>query len=170
MNRLSDNDLIREICTRLDASCANLPVELEQRLDAMRQRALIQQGTAELQPDPSFRLESGHELSPAIESRLNAARRRAIAHYQTQQSESHSGEFAQWLDALINPLRFARSASILATACVLVTVVSLFYVASRPESLLPIDEEMGLIASAGDFELYENLEFYLWLAETGLPN
>ncbi len=60
--------------------------------------------------------------------------------------------------------------SMAATACVMVTVVSFFYVSSRPTGILSLEEEIGLIASADDIELYENLDFYLWLEENGMPN
>jgi hypothetical protein len=52
----------------------------------------------------------------------------------------------------------------------MVTVVSLFYVSSRPAGILSLEEEISLIASAEDIELYENLDFYLWLDENGIPD
>jgi len=53
----------------------------------------------------------------------------------------------------------------LATTCVMVTAISIFYVNSRPAGTLTLEEEISLVATAEDIELYENLEFYLWLAE-----
>jgi hypothetical protein len=53
----------------------------------------------------------------------------------------------------------------LATACVVVTAISIFYVDSRPAGTVTLNEEIGLVATAEDIELYDNLEFYLWLAE-----
>jgi hypothetical protein len=47
----------------------------------------------------------------------------------------------------------------------MVTAISIFYVNSRPTGTLTLEEEIDLVAAAEDIELYENLEFYLWLAE-----
>jgi len=66
--------------------------------------------------------------------------------------------------------QMALPAKMLATACLTVTIVSLFYTASRPAGTLPLEEEIALIASADDYELVENLDFYLWLADNGIPN
>jgi len=54
----------------------------------------------------------------------------------------------------------------LVTACLLVTVVVLQW----PDSarISPVDSDILLFASADEIELYENLEFYLWLAENGM--
>ena len=57
-----------------------------------------------------------------------------------------------------------------ATACVLVTVVSLVYVNGNSSGNLSLDDELVLVASADDLELYENLDFYLWLDENGFAN
>jgi hypothetical protein len=46
-----------------------------------------------------------------------------------------------------------------------VTAISIFYVDSRPAGTVTLNEEIGLVATAEDIELYDNLEFYLWLAE-----
>lgn len=171
MNRLSDTELIREICARLDASVTALHPELDARLDRMRQQAVAAQRNPKA-PTESALLQETHklldsslDLPPEITSRLDAARRRALSKRQARNS-SVTTALAYWLD----PGRLARPANMMATACVLVTVVSLFYVSSRPQGTLPLEEEMSLIASADDFELYENLDFYLWLAENGLPN
>jgi hypothetical protein len=52
-----------------------------------------------------------------------------------------------------------------ATACVIITVAVLFYNAPAPTDSPPLDPNIGLIASADELELYENLDFYVWLAE-----
>ena len=65
---------------------------------------------------------------------------------------------------------FPVTASMVATACVLVTVVSLVYVNGNSSGNLSLDDELVLVASADDLELYENLDFYLWLDENGFAN
>ena len=66
--------------------------------------------------------------------------------------------------------RFSIPVRVFATTCVIVTVVSLLTVFPDSATPLSLDEEISLIASADDLELYENLDFYMWLAENGLPN
>ena len=93
----------------------------------------------------------GHTLS-----RLNSIRHAAVEHGKRQQ-------------------RFPGRAMLapfggLATACVLVVVVSLFY--QQPESsgqALPDNrtaiEDLDILTSAESLEFFENLEFYQWLEE-----
>ena len=65
---------------------------------------------------------------------------------------------------------FSLPVGMIATACLTVTVVTLFYTSSNPGSEFSVDDELLLIASADELELYENLDFYLWLEETGFEN
>jgi|TARA_B110000971_G_scaffold91530_1_gene94175 hypothetical protein len=49
-------------------------------------------------------------------------------------------------------------------------VAALFYNSSAPTKTLPLDPDIGLITSADKLELYENLDFYLRLAENEFLN
>lgn len=174
MNRLDEKILIAEICSRLDASVAGLEPAIIARLENMRHTALdTDRSTSMLDIDANLALhvsqtlDSDSDISPMISARLDDARRNAIAQMSSRQGEP---SYRERLAALLNSFLLARPASMFATACVLVTVVSLFYVTSRPAGSLPLEDEIGLIASAEDFELYENLDFYLWLAENGSLN
>lgn len=57
----------------------------------------------------------------------------------------------------------------LATACVLVLSVSLFTGGSAPETEVPTPasplEDLEILTSSDSFDLFEDYEFYQWLAE-----
>ena len=183
MNNLQEDILVQAICSHLDASITQLDPAIETRLDSMREAALASQSrVAESNPAATeaalvqnvrSRLQEIPALDPAIKSRLDAARRQAVSRLQQRQSSPLQTLLAQaqyQLTSLLSMTQTMRPANMVATACVMVTVVSLFYVSSRPTGTLPLEDELVLIASADDIELYENLDFYLWLAENGLPN
>lgn len=56
-----------------------------------------------------------------------------------------------------------------ATACVMVLAVVLLLNSPTSIQTVPVDE-IELISSSDNFELYEDLEFYEWLEEDGLPS
>ncbi len=174
MNQLDEAVLLREICRHLDASIARLPLATKQRLDETRQAALLQK----LQFDPNSaeglasavrrELDDSNSLAPDIEARLDQIRLSAVAKFEQQQSkaiESRGFSLSAWLKSQADSFKFAAHRGMLATACVMLTAITLFYVDSRPAGTLTLEEEIGLIATAEDIELYENLEFYLWLAD-----
>ncbi|GJM12322.1 MAG: hypothetical protein DHS20C12_07250 [Pseudohongiella sp.] len=174
MNRLDEEKLIQEVCRYLDASIAQLPLLTQQHLTESRQAALLQkahlgsQGVDELAHAVGKELEDSSTLSPDIEARLDQIRHNAVAKFEQQreQSSERSGfSLFSWIKSQVESFNFDASAGMLATACVLVTAISIFYVNSRPTGTLTLEEEIGLVATAEDIELYENLEFYLWLAE-----
>jgi len=105
---------------------------------------------------------------PEIEARLDQIRHRAIAKFEqieSQKKKSSSSALSSWLKSKFDSFNLLASAGMLATACVLITAISIFYVNTRPAGSLTPEDEISIVASAEDIELYENLEFYLWLAE-----
>lgn len=56
-----------------------------------------------------------------------------------------------------------------ATACVMMLTVMLLLNSSTSIQSVPV-EDIELISSSDSFELYEELEFYEWLEEDGLPS
>jgi len=175
MNHLNDDLFLREICRHLDASIAHLPLSVSQQLDASRQAALTQ--TVHLDaPDTEGLAQSvrqefaeGSEQLPAdIEARLDQIRHSAVARFEElQRTPAQSSRFSMsaWIKSQLNSFNFGASAGMLATACVMITAISIFYVNSRPAGTLTLEDEIGLVATAEDIELYENLEFYMWLSE-----
>ncbi|NKB34287.1 MAG: hypothetical protein GKR91_14445 [Pseudomonadales bacterium] len=178
MNKLDEPEFLAEIRSRLDRSTADLNPAMTVRLDQMREQALNTPRIQQVVDDESLvdgvlnTLDDNEELSPVIEQRLDQIRQKALA----KMGASNTVARASLLDRIREDIaeRFSSGismpASMFATACLMVTVVSLFYVSSRPAGSLSLEEELTLIASADDIELYENLDFYLWLAENGLPD
>lgn len=174
MNKLNDTEFVQEICRQLDASIAHLPVPVLQSLAEGRETALLQQAHVTSQEDDSLAYAVSRELDelgavPAeIEARLDQIRHNAVQKFeQLQETRSSSKQFSllSWIKDQFESFNLSASAGMLATACVLITAVSIFYVNSRPAGTLTLEDEISLVATAEDIELYENLEFYLWLAE-----
>ena len=187
MNKLTENEFLSAIRLHLDKSIAQLDADIALRLDSMREQALDPSGKMVVdlghQSDPRAtdklvqtiraNLEHSASVPPEIEARLDNIRRRAMAKLELSREKSlHSpiSTLQQQLGVFLDSFKMPMPARLVATACVMVTAVSLFFVASRPPGAFSFEEEISLIASADDIELYENLEFYLWLAETELPN
>jgi hypothetical protein len=113
-------------------------------------------------------LDNSSALSPNIEARLDQIRQSAVAKFeQLQEKTTGTSRFSlsAWIKTQSHSFNLSASAGMLTTACVMVTAISIFYVNSRPTGTLTLKEEIGLVATAEDIELYENLEFNLWLAE-----
>ncbi len=174
MNKLDEAVLVQEICRQLDASIAHLPKSTLQHLDASRHAAVMQRPHLSAQDDENLasavsrELDDRNSLSPEIKARLNQIRQSAVAKFEKlQEDKAGSAGFSlgAWLKTQLDTFNLTASAGMLATACVLVAAVSIFYLNSRPTGTLSLAEEISLVATAEDIELYENLEFYLWLAE-----
>ena len=174
MNKLDEGVLVQEICRHLDVSISHLPQAIEQSLLECRQTALLQ--NAQLVPQDaeglaqavSRELDDNSTLSPDIEARLDQIRHSAVARFELLQEKTTATSrfsLSAWIKTHSHSFNFSASAGMLATACVMVTAISIFYINSRPAGTLTLEEEIGLVATADDIELYENLEFYLWLAE-----
>jgi len=185
MNKLSEEQLVAAICQRLDKSIAHLEPTLAVRLDAARESALslnlTQQSQVAADDDPLLiggvlnTLDDNSELSPEIEHRLDQIRHQAMQRLSQQKSPGRVDQpILGWLkdfrEFLHNGVSYPLG--MVATACLTVTVVSLFYLSSIEETSVGAgaEEEILLIASATEIELYENLDFYLWLEEIEQAN
>lgn len=135
-------------------------------------------------------LDDPERLGKGIQTRLDAIRHQAVAaharssHAQVVEQISLFGRIRAYL-ATFSPdqLSFAAATGMIASSFVVVTAIALLYTGSMPNmapderansdtrlvDTLAVEEEIGLLASAEDLELYENLDFYLWLAEAELP-
>jgi len=178
MNSLDEDKFVAHICERLDRSIEDLEPTLRSRLDSVRESALkLQPGASSFQEDEELlvdsiltRLDDQAELPEGISNRLNQIRMEAIQQANVAPAEETLLNAAQnWLSNLFSS-NYSIPVSMIATACLTVTVVTLFYTSSVPLNELTVDEELLLVASADDLELYENLDFYLWLEETGFEN
>lgn len=181
MNTVNEDRFVQMICSHLDTSIEHLDPALEKRLHRIREAALLPQSVAVAEDHANTvlmhnvrdSLQRDPPLPADIQAQLDIVRKLAVAKMQQRDSNVfralHS-RIRYGISSLLDMSQLARPANMLATACVLVTVVSLSYVSLRPAGTIPLDDEIALIASADDFELYENLDFYLWLAENGIPN
>ena len=178
MKQVDDKAFIDTVRRQLDDSVERLAPEVSERLDDMRRAALAQPAgmasdehdrSAEMVESIRVSLEDSEALPAEIQQRLDHVRHQAMARYQRRKPGSPLQRLRDSLQSLLES-SLSMPTGMVATALVMVTAVSLFYVSSRPPGSLSVDEEISLIASAEDLELYENLEFYLWLADNGLPD
>ncbi len=165
------------VATMLDRSVEGLPPRIEARLDTMRSAAL-----ARLVEHDAFVQSAGMVLSdenaagglpPAVAARLDDIRAQALQRAVRQLGQKPQARAWSVLGSLLNPSllnpRLGIPAGAFASVCVLVTTITLFSV-REPDVAMPVamNEEGLVLASADDLELYENLEFYQWLADNGL--
>ena len=177
MNDNEEHKFVANIRLSLDESLIDLDEKISTRLNENRHFALKQQRRADFSASEEFTLDIQSELDASVNnlpadilSRLDQIRSAAIAQ-KTVPEKSWQG-FWSFFE---NP-RLYIPASSFATACLLVLVISIVYLLPK-QNTMPlsfsgdsISLEIGLLASADDLELYENLDFYLWLADNGLQN
>ena len=171
-----DRKMLNQIRAMLDDSVTQIDSDTRQRLDSIRALALTSPRALEPINDSEEDLvlavqasldDSVSDLDPQLLARLDAARKAAIA-----QKPPISPAAALWqqLKARLAPSGVSVPLGAFATACVLVTVATLFYQLPTRNAGQLVDGDVLLFASGDDIELYDNLEFYLWLADNGLPN
>lgn len=157
----------------LDESLDSIDQNVLQRLDLARGAALKQDAVARTEMEEreyatvSASLDIGSaDLDSELTRKLDGMRQRAVERLAEKPSHSLSRRLPTMLRELFSfDARIAVPAAMFA---VMVTSVSLFYTPTPVETFTEV-EEISLLASADDLELYENLDFYLWLAENGLP-
>lgn len=154
----------------------HLPVELEERLSSARQGALLQAGQLDCEDsaaasDFAWALESREQQIPeSVKLRLDGIRAEAMrkaSESLDKANAEHKGSGWKW--SRWAPQGFAVPASAFASICVLVTTLAIF-IPSEPLETMPlaVAEDSLVLASEDEIELYENLEFYQWLADNGL--
>ncbi|MFT6093114.1 MAG: hypothetical protein ACJA2Q_001007 [Pseudohongiellaceae bacterium] len=167
MTGKQDHYLDHAIVRRLDQTIEELDPATTAQLDQARLSAIESGHAAQTENDfvahIQLQLEKSEALPAEIERNLNQIRHNAIA--QNAQSSSSLKDKIQTLYQLIFGTNYRLTAGMAATACLTLAVAALFYSSSTPTGTLPIDPNIGLIASADEFELYENLDFYVWLDE-----
>lgn len=175
MTSQDHEQLLGHIRHTLDQSVAQLDGDTRERLDYMRSEAAMQQLKEPVNDCEENLLmaarvaldDSIEELSPSLLAGLNEARTSALA--QVGITDPERGVWRQLTARLKSPL-ISVPAGAFATACVLVTVTALFNQITGQRGSEVADADVILFASSEEIELYDNLEFYLWLADNGLPN
>lgn len=167
-----DHDLVQAILHRLDQSVEELDPAVTEKLNQARLCALElghgAQNKNDLVANIQQQLQKSETLPSDIERKLNQMRRQALS--QNAHSPDSLNEKLQTLYHSVFGSNYRLTATMAATACLTLTVATLFYNSSSPTGVLPLDPDIGLIASADELELYENLDFYLWLDENEVLN
>jgi len=174
--------MLDHIRRRLDQSAANLDDHTLERLDEIRTRALAREPIRESVNDgeesflAAMRVsldDSVSELEPDILFGLEQSRKAALAHLVRPVRQSRPATLEKlWCHFLefFSPARLAIPAGALATVCVLAAAITLFYRMPDQTGSEIADADILLFASSDEIELYDDLEFFLWLADNGLSN
>ena len=175
MRDFDEAQFLEGIRIKLDQQLLPLDSALSERLAQLRGQALqrLNSNAASEPVDESLlidgvvtRLDDFAEPSGEIQQRLDRLRGQAIA--QGTGDTQAAGYWERLRDLFSVQHRFGMG--MVATACLTVAVVSVFYVSSNLNETFGTDPELTLVASADDLELYENLDFYLWLEENDIPD
>jgi hypothetical protein len=170
---LSDEErFVLRVAAELDTSLGSLTIAQSARLDAARCRALervIVQGAADSDGHPALARtlsDSAEQIPSDVRRRLDGIRAQAMLKARdAQRAESRDRPWWRL------PREFAVPAGAFASVCMLVTTLALYTPGDVPEVLpVALSEDGLLITSADELELYQNLEFYQWLADNGLQN
>jgi len=174
MTRRTDEQLVALICAELDRQTASLHPNLQARLDEIREQALQQATLARNAEEQTLAaaardaLDRDGEPGADIAARLDAIRGEALTRLPADAAMARTGMLARLRLAASRALSgWEFPAGMVAAGLVLVTAVMLLRPWSSVETLTA-EQELALLASVEDIELYENLEFYLWLADSGL--
>lgn len=153
----------------LDSSLTELPPNIEVRLDCARLAALLQARVPGSDNGATARgfaaaLESDEgQIPESVRLRLDSIRAGAMQRASAAQ-QAQGPWWRRWA-----PQGFAVPASAFASLCILVTTLAIFNLSGAPETMpLVVAENSLVLASEAEIELYENLEFYQWLADNGL--
>lgn len=166
---------LAKVVQTLDSSLVHLPTQFEERLSGARQAALLQAGELDSEDgaatnDFAWALESSEQQIPeSVKRRLDGIRAEAMCKASealgkaTAERKGSGWRWTRWA-----PQGFAVPASAFASICVLVTTLAIFNPSEPLETMpLAVAEDSLVLASEEEIELYENLEFYQWLADNG---
>ncbi|MEQ8954785.1 MAG: hypothetical protein RL120_11685 [Gammaproteobacteria bacterium] len=151
MSTVNDDKLVQQLRRCLDQSIVGLDEDISARLDQMRRAALAAMDDVELNTQQSAAvretLDQSLQLDAATATRLNQIRQRAMDRAEHRTWSLHgllapARQMLSWLDSR----RLAVPASVFATACVIVTVVSLGYNSTSRPGGLAVDEDLLLVA------------------------
>lgn len=171
----ADERFVRRAADVLNASMTELPPSVTARLNSIRESA-VASADADLRGAAAIGasvtglavMTRRNEPLPAdVAGRLDDIRARAMRRA-AQQSQNGRGALTGWRERL-GGLSFGVPVGAFASICVLVTTVAVLNLSPGEEPIpAALAEDDLLLASVEDIELYENLEFYQWLAENGL--
>jgi hypothetical protein len=170
---LSDEErFVLRVAAELDTSLSILTPAQRARLDAARRESLERVSVpvaAESDGHPALARtlsDSAEQIPAHVRGRLDEIRAQTMLRARDAQRTESMGR--QWWRL---PREFAVPAGAFASVCMLVTTLAIYLPGDDPEVLpVPLSEDGLLITTADELELYQNLEFYQWLADNGLQN
>lgn len=171
----ADARFVRRAADVLNASMSGLPPSVTARLNSIRESAVasadadLQRASMTSEPATGSAVlaRRNDSLPTDVVDRLDDIRARAMQRA-AQRSQRGHGLLTGWRERL-DGLSFGVPAGAFASICVLVTTLAIFNLLASEEPIpASLAEDVLLLASVDDIELYENLEFYQWLAENGL--
>ena len=163
---------LAKVMHTLDGSLTQLPNGIEGRLDSARHAVLLQsrewasEGEASSERFSAALELSEQQIPESVRLRLDAIREGAMQRASAAQHKSngHFGWWKRWTSQ-----GFVVPASAFASICMLVTTLAIFNMSEPAETMpLVVAENSLVLASEEEIELYDNLEFYQWLADNGL--
>jgi hypothetical protein len=172
MKNLNDIEFTEAVTQRLDGYAESIDDDILTKLNAARASALLmRQQELEAQHRQLSKIREklieSEVLPAAIESKLHKIRVQAVAKAATRRHPLHS--FVSGVTSRLFGSGFGISHG-LVTACLTIAVVGLFYSVRVGDGVNNNTEDMVIIASSEELELYENLDFYLWLADNEFLN
>lgn len=164
---------LAKVVQTLDSSLEHLPAGLESRLGSARQAALAQgprpksEDSAATNGFAWVRESSEQQIPESVKLRLDGIRAEAMRKALVESNAKPQDRGWRWTRWA--PQGFAVPASAFASISMLVTTLAIFN-PSEPLETMPLvaAEDSLVLASEEEIELYENLEFYQWLADNGL--
>ena len=168
MKPMNEEEFLLQTRKLLDQQLRDIDAAIVTRLDAARERALSAAApeSARIVSDMRKHLDASlRAIDPHNLQRLDQIRQRAL-----RQGVVRQISIFEQLTELLRNYRLAIPTGAVAAAFVLVTAISILYRTPGTMDELEFADELTLLASADDLELYENLDFYLWLADNGMPD
>ncbi len=182
MTTRDQDDWVGTVRDLLERDTGRLDGDISKRLDKMRRLALAGERISEPVNDTeeifvaAARValdDSVADLDPTLLRRLEQARATALSKPREEPGRNRIvaiNRFRKRLLHAVRPGQLALPAGVLATAFMAIAAVSLYYGIEDRSGAGVTESEVLLFASSDEIELYDNLEFYLWLADNGLPN
>lgn len=166
-----ETQFVARVRTLLDTSLGQIPQGAQSQLSSARLAAVASvKSTDSVSADLALNgvKQLGEQVLPSeVQSSLDDIRSRALSLARRQQNSDTLRR--RWANSLFNLRR--GSVAAFASICILVTGVILVDTRESSDTVpLAIMEEAWVLASEEELELYENLEFYQWLADNGLDN
>ena len=173
MSKYSETQFVEAVAKQLDDYAAVIDNDALCQLDTARKNALAKrqqelEAQAQLLNKVRDKLVESEKLPITVEIELNKIRTRALS--QASKPRLSLDSLATSISKLFFGQGIKFSHSMVAAACLTVAVVSVFYSIDNFGPMTNSDADLAIIASSEELELYENLDFYLWLADNELLN